>query len=163
MPLVEKCVTVDGGAVNTAQNVIVPIGTPASAVFEFCGGFKVEPEKVIYGGPMMGVSVADTSVPILKQTNALLAFNEKEAKVKKTTSCIRCGRCTNSCPFGLAPVAFAKALEQKDMEALADLHANLCMECGCCAFVCPASIPLVQKNKMAKAALAEYKKKEGNK
>ena len=163
MPLIEKCVTVDGGAVNAPQNVIVPIGSPASAVFDFCGGFKSEPAKILYGGPMMGVSVADTNVPVIKQTNALLAFDEREAKQKKTTSCIRCGRCTNTCPFGLAPVAFAKALNENNMEALEALHANLCMECGCCAFVCPAGIPLVQQNKMAKAALAAYKKKEGNK
>ncbi len=160
MPLVEKCVTVDGSAVKEPKNVIVPIGTPLSDVFEFCGGFKCEPAKVIYGGPMMGVSVAELSVPVTKQTNAIIALNEKDAMPKKTTSCIRCGRCTNTCPFGLAPVAFAKALEQNDMEAMKRLHANLCMECGCCAYVCPAGIPLVQKNKLAKAALADYMKKE---
>jgi len=160
MPLIEKCVTVDGSAVKEPKNVIVPIGTPVADVFEFCGGFKSEPAKVIYGGPMMGVSIAELNVPVIKQTNALIALNENDAIPKKTTSCIRCGRCTNTCPFGLAPVAFAKALEQNDMEALKRLHANLCMECGCCGFVCPAGIPLVQKNKMAKAALAAYLKKE---
>ncbi len=165
MPLIEKCVTVDGSAVKEPKNVIVPIGTPAEAVFEFCGGFKSAPGKVIYGGPMMGVSVADISSPVIKQTNALIALNEKDAMPKKTTACIRCGRCTNTCPFGLAPVSFAKAYEQKDMEMLEALHANLCMECGCCAYACPAGIPLVQKNKLAKAALADYqkKKKEENK
>ncbi len=160
MPLTEKCITVDGSAVKEPKNVIVPIGTPVADVFEFCGGFSEEPAKVIYGGPMMGVSVADLNVPVIKQTNALLAFNEKEAIPKKTTSCIRCGRCTNACPFGLAPVSFAKALAQNDMEYLRELHANLCMECGCCSFVCPAGIPLVQQNKLAKAALADYIKKE---
>ncbi|MBQ7836742.1 MAG: electron transport complex subunit RsxC [Clostridia bacterium] len=165
MPLVEKCVTVDGSAVKEPQNVIVPIGTPASAVFDFCGGFKEEPGKVLYGGPMMGVSVSDLNAPVIKQTNALIAFNEKDAMPKKTTPCIRCGRCTNTCPFGLAPVSFAKAYEQNDMEMLEKLRANLCMECGCCAYACPAGIPLVQKNKLAKAALAAYlkKKKEENK
>ncbi|MBR6650351.1 MAG: SLBB domain-containing protein, partial [Clostridia bacterium] len=160
MPLVEKCVTVDGSAVKEPKNVIVPIGTPVADVFEFCGGFKEEPAKVIYGGPMMGISIAELTVPVTKQTNALIALNEKEASPKKTTSCIRCGRCTNACPFGLAPVSFAKALEQNDMEEMKRLHANLCMECGCCAYVCPAGIPLVQKNKLAKAALADYTKKE---
>ena len=165
MPLVRKCVTVDGSAVKEPQNVIVPIGTPAAAVFDFCGGFKSEPAKVLYGGPMMGVSLSDLNAPVIKQTNALLAFDEKDAIPKKTTSCIRCGRCTNTCPFGLAPVSFAKAYEQNDMEMLEKLHANLCMECGCCAYACPAGIPLVQKNKLAKAALASYlkKKKEENK
>ncbi len=160
MPLIEKCITVDGSAVKEPKNVIVPIGTPVSDVFEFCGGFKCDPAKVIYGGPMMGISIPELSVPVIKQTNALLALNENEATPKKTTSCIRCGSCTNACPFGLAPVSFAKALSQNDMEALRALHANLCMECGCCGFVCPAGIPLVQQNKLAKAALADYIRKE---
>ncbi len=165
MPLVEKCVTVDGSAVKEPKNVIVPIGTPASDVFEFCGGFKSEPGKVLYGGPMMGVSVADISYPVIKQTNALIALDEKDAAPKRTTPCIRCGRCTNTCPFGLAPVDMAKAYEQGDMEMLERLHANLCMECGCCSYACPAGIPLVQKNKLAKAAVIDYikNKKEGNK
>ena len=32
----------------------------------------------------------------------------------------------------------------------------LCMECGCCSFVCPASRPLVQNNRIAKAEYREY-------
>ncbi|MBQ8475371.1 MAG: electron transport complex subunit RsxC [Clostridia bacterium] len=158
MPLVEKCVTVDGSAVNKPQNVLVAVGTPAKDVFDFCGGFKSEPAKVIYGGPMMGVSVDSMDVPVLKQTNALLAFDAKDAKPKKTTACIRCGRCTNACPFGLAPVAIEKALMQEDVAALEALKANLCMECGCCSFICPAARPLVQQNKMAKALLKGGKK-----
>ena len=30
------------------------------------------------------------------------------------------------------------------------------MECGCCSFICPATRPLVQTNKMAKAMLNKY-------
>ena len=69
MPLVEKCITVDGGSVKAPQNVIVPIGTPMETVFEFCGGFSSAPEKVLYGGPMMGIAVPTLDAPILKQTN----------------------------------------------------------------------------------------------
>ena len=167
MPLVSKCVTVDGSSVKEPKNVIVPIGTPASDVFDFCGGFVKEPGKIIYGGPMMGVSVADMQSPVLKQTNALLAISEKEAKPKIASNCIRCGRCTNTCPFGLAPVAIVTAYEKGDMEVLYENRANLCMECGCCSYVCPANRPLVQQNKLAKAALAKWmkekKEKEGSK
>ena len=96
MPLVEKCVTVDGGAVKEPKNVIVPIGTALSDVFDFCGGFTADPEKVLYGGPMMGIAVPDTTVPVLKQTNAILALDKKEAAPKKTTACLRCGACGHS-------------------------------------------------------------------
>ena len=58
MPLVEKCVTVDGSAINSPKNVIVPIGTSLSELIEFTGGFKCEPGKVIFGGPMTGFPAA---------------------------------------------------------------------------------------------------------
>ncbi len=160
MPLVEKCVTVDGGAVATPQNVIVPIGTPLKDVFEFCGGFKTEPKKVLYGGPMMGISVPSLDMPILKNTNAILAFDEKESTPPKTTACIKCGACINNCPFGIDPPAIAKALKTGDYAAMEKAGAELCMECGCCSFVCPAKRPIVQNNKLAKAALKDYKWKE---
>ena len=164
MPLVEKVVTVDGGAVKEPKNVIVAIGTPIGEVFDFCGGFKEDPEKVIYGGPMMGVAVPDLTVPVLKQTNALVAFNKKETKTAKTTACIKCGKCTNHCPFGINPAAIAKAYKDKDAEMLEKLGADICMLCGCCAFICPAKRPLVETNSLAKQMLMaeRAKKKEGN-
>ena len=163
MPLVEKCVTVDGGCVKTPQNVIAPIGTPMSDIFDFCGGFKEDPSEILYGGPMMGIGVPEASAPVLKNTNAILALTEKEAALPKTTACIRCGSCTNVCPFGLAPAAIAKAYDNKDTEALVKLSVNTCMECGCCSFVCPANRPLVQTNKLAKAMLREEQMKEAAK
>ena len=113
---------------------------------------------------MMGISASDVESPVLKQTNALLALCEKESQVPPASNCIRCGRCTNTCPFGLAPVSIVTAYENGNMELLSSLKVNLCMECGCCSYVCPASRPLVQQNKLAKAALASWKKaKEENK
>lgn len=163
MPLIEKCITVDGGAVKEAKNVIAPIGTAFSDVFDFCGGFTSEPEKVLYGGPMMGIAVTDISSPILKNTNAILALTAKEAKLPKTTACIRCGSCVNNCPFGLAAADILRAYEKKDTERLKALSVETCMECGCCSFLCPANRPLVQTNKLAKILLKEEKAKEENK
>lgn len=161
MPLVEKCVTVDGDAVVNPKNVIVPIGTRVMDLIDFCGGFSQMPRKILSGGPMMGVALADLSMPILKQTNAILAFGREEATPPPVTSCIRCGRCTENCPFGLSPVAIAKAYEAGDGKALAQLKVNLCMECGCCSYVCPAKRNLVQQNKLAKTVLKNYVAKQG--
>ena len=157
MPLTEKTITVAGGSVKEPKNVIVPVGTAVSDVFDFCGGFTSDPVKVLYGGPMMGISVPSLDVPVLKQTNALIALSAKEAKASAETACIRCGNCVNSCPFGLAPVAIKTKLDAGDCEALGKLNVESCMECGCCAYVCPACKPLVQTNKMAKAAYRKYK------
>ena len=163
MPLVKKCVTVDGGAVNDPQNVIAPIGTSLEDVFAFCGGFKEDPEKVLYGGPMMGITVPDLSAPILKNTNAVIALTHKEAKLPKATNCIRCGACTNACPFGLAPAQILLAYNNKDTEALKKLSVDTCMLCGCCSFSCPANRPLVQTNSLSKQLLREERAKEASK
>ena len=160
MPLVEKCVTVDGGAVKEPKNVIAPIGASLKDVFDFCGGFREDPEKVLYGGPMMGIAVPDLDVTILKQTNAILALTKKEAKLPKSTNCIRCGTCINTCPFGINPPMIAKAFKNNDIEGLKKAGAELCMECGCCSFNCPANRPITQTNKLAKAVIREAAMKE---
>lgn len=167
MPLVERTVTVDGSAVANPMNVIVPVGTAMADVFEFTGGFKSEPGKIIYGGPMMGVTVPDINSPVMKNTNAIIAFNEKDSVQAKVQPCIRCGRCVNVCPFGINPPLIAKALNNNDTDTLYKLGVDVCMECGCCTFVCPANRPIVQNHKIAKAilkeALAKKKAKEANK
>jgi electron transport complex protein RnfC len=157
MPLTEKFVTVDGSAVKDPKNVIAPIGTPISELFDFCGGFKEEPKKVILGGPMMGFSAPNTDIPVMKNTNSILAFNAKDATLPEPTACIRCGRCVNTCPLGLMPTEIELAYDKRDGERLDKLKVNLCMECGCCSFVCPARRPLVQTNKLAKTVLNAYK------
>jgi electron transport complex protein RnfC len=160
IPLVEKCVTIDGSAVNEPKNLIAPIGTPACDLIQYCGGFKEEPKKVLYGGPMMGTSLADMTSPILKQTNAVIFMGKKEATPPIVTPCIKCGACLNSCPFSLDPVAISKAYKANEPEMLEKLNVDVCMECGCCSYVCPAKRNIVQRNKMAKNMLRDYKMKK---
>lgn len=160
MPLVERFVTVDGGCVKNPQCVMAPIGVSVEELLAFCGELACEPVKVLYGGVMMGISVPNTSAPILKTTNAILALSEAETKFPKETACIRCGTCTNKCPLGLAPAAIEKAYAKRDAEALEALKVEACMECGSCGYLCPAHRPLVQTNKLAKAFLKEVKAKE---
>ena len=159
MPLVEKYVTVDGSAIANPQNVIAPIGASVKDVVEFTGGFKCEPKKIVLGGPMMGVAVPDVESPVVKNTGAILCFNEKDAEPPVTTACIKCGRCIAHCPLNLMPAEIETAYTMKKPEQLKALKVNLCMECGCCAFVCPARRPLVQVNKLAKGELNKYNAK----
>lgn len=160
MPLVEKCVTVDGSAVRNPGNVIAPIGTPLRALFEHCGGFKEEPYKVTWGGPMMGISVLDSDLPVLKTSNATLAFTAADARFPETTACIKCGNCVNHCPMQLMPTEIETAYRMKDGERLSRLKVNLCMECGCCSYICPAKRPLVQTNKLAKIMLHDWQEQQ---
>ena len=160
MPLVEKCITVDGSAVCEPKNLIVPIGTSVDKLIAHCNGFKEPPRKVLYGGPMMGISLADMSSPVLKQTNAIIFMGEREATPPPVTPCIKCGACINSCPFSLDPTAISKAYKENDAETLERLNIDICMECGCCSYVCPAKRNIVQRNKLAKALLREYRIKK---
>ncbi len=163
MPLTRKCVTVDGSAVAEPKNVIVPIGTPIKDVMEFCGGYKKPPKKILYGGPMMGIAVYSDEMPVLKNTNALLAFDEKLSTDPERTACIHCGNCVNHCPMRLDPPAIAKASKLEDVETLAKLKVNLCMECGACVYACPAVRPIVHTHKLAKAKLRSWQAKQKEK
>ncbi len=157
MPLVEKCVTVDGSAIKNPMNVICPIGTSIEKVIEFTGGYKSEPGKIMYGGPMMGIAVYSTEYPIMKNNNAVVAFNKKDSKLPPSRNCIHCGRCVSACPMGLNPTLFARAMKVEDAAERAarldEAKLMLCMECGCCSFVCPSVRPLVENNRLAKAEL----------
>ena len=154
-PLVSRSLTVDGTAIRHPQNLRVPIGTRLRDIVDFCGGFSAEPQEILFGGPMMGVSIYDLDAPLCKQNNALLAFTN--AHIKKETACINCGRCAAACPMSLTPTFIKNAALQKDTGALKKLGAPVCMECGCCAYSCPAGQPLVQYLRLAKQLLREEK------
>ncbi len=153
MPLVGKRVTIDGGAVAEPKNIRAPIGTLYSDLIAFCGGYKEKPAMILQGGPMMGIAVPNDSQPLLKNNNAVLALTAKECEAPESSPCIRCGRCLRACPFGLMPAAIDRAARNRDADQLRKLKVNLCMECGCCSYVCPASRPLVQQNKLGKQIL----------
>jgi len=163
MPLTSKCVTVDGSAVAEPKNVIAPIGTPIAELIKFCGGYRSEPKKILYGGPMMGISVYSDELPILKNTNAIIALDGKDAAEPKQTPCIHCGACVNHCPMRLDPPAIAKAYKLSDGAALEALKVNLCMECGVCSYICPAARPIVHTHKLAKVTLRNYQKAKESK
>lgn len=158
-PLVSRSLTVDGSAIAEPKNVRVPVGTDIGEIIDFCGGFKGEPCKILTGGPMMGLAIVGTDLPVLKQNNAILAFTADDAVLKPETDCIRCGRCVAACPMSLMPTNIVKAAKIKDVDALNRAGVTVCMECGSCAFACPAGKPLVQHMRLAKAILRE----EGNK
>ncbi len=154
-PLISRSLTVSGDAVAEPKNIRVPVGMSVREAIEFCGGFSTEPYKVLLGGPMMGMTVEDLDVPIVKSNNAILAFTEKGLGNKKRRDCIRCGRCHDACPMSLFPTDIEKYALQGDGAELKKLGAGVCMECGSCAYSCPASKPLVQYMRLAKSVMRE--------
>lgn len=154
MPLVEKRVTIDGDAILTPCNARVLIGTPISSVLDFADCNKEIVDKLIAGGPMMGMCIHDFETPVCKTNNAFLGF-KKPKKKEEQTNCIRCSRCISACPMKLMPTSIEKAYDRKDKAWLKKLKVNLCMNCGSCSYVCPAKRDLAEKNQLAKRLLAE--------
>jgi len=155
VPLIKKRVTIDGNAVGRPTNIIVPIGARIADVIGACGGYKAEPKKILMGGPMMGRAIFSDEVPIIKNNNAILAFDGPQALIAEESACIKCGMCTRACPFNLLPVSLAAAYEAKDADKLNALKVMQCMECGSCSYICPARRPLGFTNKMAKGFVKE--------
>lgn len=151
MPLVTRRLTIDGNAVGEPKNVNAVIGTSFRELLEFCRADIDSIKKLIAGGPMMGMSVPDIDMPVVKTSNALLAFNHYDER--KTSNCIRCGRCVRVCPLGLMPAEIDRAYKTKNIEELKQLKVMLCMNCGSCTYVCPANRKLAETNQLAKALI----------
>ncbi|MCQ2455061.1 MAG: electron transport complex subunit RsxC [Clostridia bacterium] len=154
MPLTHKRVTVDGDAVLTPKNLLIPIGTEISEILDTLEIAETY-EKILTGGPMMGTCVVDKSAVVEKRTNGILVLNPQ--KPITATPCIRCGRCARNCPLGLTPAKVEAANRVGNSDAYAELNVNLCMECGSCSYVCPAKRPLTQIMRVAKAELRRKK------
>lgn len=156
LALTHRAVTVTGGAVTRPRNLWVPIGTPMSLLLEEAGGLREEAEKVkiITGGPMMGLPVESLDAPVVKNTSSLICLADWERRDEgPETVCIRCGKCVAACPMHLAPAFIGRALREGDRKRLARLHVEDCIHCGCCSFICPARIPLVELVRQAAQTL----------
>ena len=157
--LYSRVVTITGDAVTTPGNYLVPIGTSFNEVIEAAEGFKRTPEKIIAGGPMMGVSIFTTDIPITKGTSAILAFRKDQVANAKPSPCINCGKCLEVCPGRVMPSRLATMAEHGDVDGFIDNYGMECCECGCCSYICPAKRNLTQSIKsMRKDILASRKK-----
>ena len=140
----ERITTVSGDAVTSPGNFKVLFGTNQEELIEAAGGYKTKPAKIISGGPMMGISMLTTDVPVTKTTSALLCMTKDEVAQYKETPCIHCGRCIEACPSRLHPKELVKYANRMNEEQFVKSEGMECMECGCCSYVCPAKISLKQ-------------------
>lgn len=153
IPLVERIVTVTGSVVKKPGNWKLRIGTPVLEAIRLAEGVTEEPGKLILGGPMMGFAQKSFDVPVAKNTSGILLLPKSQAVNYKSGNCIRCGRCVQGCPMHLMPCALAAAVESYRFDIAQQNHVMDCLECGACAYVCPAKRPLVQHNRRAKAEI----------
>lgn len=158
-PLIARPVTVAGGAVREPRNLRVPIGTSLSLLVAACGGTTGDPARIVVGGPMTGFAQFSLDAPTVKGTGGLLLLTESEAAPASPTDmpCIRCGRCVAACPMGLMPSllgTYSRIARWGEVETFDVLS---CIECGCCGFICPSRIPLVQLFRLGKAKVLAAK------
>lgn len=155
-PLIERVVTVTGEGVSNPCNLRCRVGTPVQMLIDEAG-LKADANKVIFGGPMMGLAQADLSLPVTKGSSGVLVL--RNAKAFQSRGCIRCGACVRGCPMRLSPSLISLAVEAGATDRYQDIHVPDCIECGVCTYVCPARRPIVHQVKQAKAWLASQKKR----
>ena len=154
-PVTRRIVTVTGEGVREPKNLIVRIGAPFSEVIAAAGGLTGDVWKVLSGGPMMGVAQADLAVPVVKGTNAVLCLSRAQDREEAHSQCIRCAKCVTACPMSLQPLYLYRFEQAGDLAALRRLNLTDCIECGCCAYVCPGRLPLVESFRAGKRAVKE--------
>jgi electron transport complex protein RnfC len=155
-PLISRIVTVTGDAVAHPQNLEALIGTPFQTLLDVAGINRKQLFRLVMGGPMMGFTIEDEQIPVIKTSNCIIAASHEEMPPSPPAqACIRCGMCEQVCPAELLPQQlhwFAKSREFEKAK-----HHNLfdCIECGACSYVCPSNIPLVQYYRFAKTEIRE--------
>jgi len=163
VPLTHRVVTVTGEAITKPGNYYVAIGTSVEDLLDFCGSVTQKSAKVVLGGPMMGIAIADLKTPVTKTTNAITVLTKEQigrAKfARRQTACIRCGRCLQVCPENLNPTKIAHAVKNNLLDVAESYYMSACIECGCCSYVCPANIELTGYIKTGKIFKARQKQK----
>lgn len=152
-PLIERVVTVSGGAVSQPANLLALVGTPLRVLLGECGWDPDRTARLILGGPMMGVAVPDIEIPVTKTTSGILALTEDQVAVPEEYPCIGCGRCLLACPMSLIPSRLATLCRNNREQDAKENGLLDCFECGSCAYGCPAKIPLVHWMRVGKATL----------
>lgn len=155
-PLIERIVTVTGEAVESPSNFRALIGTPVSHLLSEAkyNPKKQKAPKVVMGGPMMGFTLSDATIPVVKTTNCLLVPAKKElVDDNAERPCIRCSACADACPASLLPQQMFWHAKAKEYDKAEEYDLFDCIECGACAYVCPSEIPLVHYYRQAKAEI----------
>jgi len=152
-PLTHRVVTVSGRGIRQCKNLLAPVGISYAELIDYCGGLTDDAVRVVAGGPMMGFTLGDLSTPVTKGTSGVTVLTRSDVPQTVETPCVRCGRCVDVCPLRLVPTKMALAARNEDWDLARRYYITACCECGCCGYICPAGIPLVQLIRTGKARM----------
>jgi len=155
-PLIDRVVTVAGEAVQRPGNYATRIGTTFDYVLKQAG-MTGETDRVIMGGPMMGIAQSDLAVPVIKPTTGILALSARESRQGMEVPCIHCAWCVEVCPIGLMPFLLVDVIRYGEPLTADSYHVFDCFECGLCDYVCPSNIPLVEVIHDGKISIREHR------
>jgi Na+-translocating ferredoxin:NAD+ oxidoreductase subunit C len=156
-PLIERVITVSGEAIPHPKNVLTRIGTPIGHLLDLCGGFSGEKAVLIAGGPMMGMPLESTDIPVFKGLSGVLALPRRSTNDPKEIVCINCGRCFAACPFGLNPAELSELGDQGFINEAMRLGVTDCCNCGLCTTMCPGGRNNAENIKALKEAVLQRK------
>ncbi len=159
-PLIDRIVTVSGMEIAEPKNIRAVIGTSFKDITRFCGESTEKTNQIISGGPMMGKALFTLDVPVVKTTSGILFVNNAGIEKARERTCIRCGKCVDVCPQGLAPWLLANVAQLRDFDEIQVLGLANCTECGSCTYVCPSKRELVHWIKYAKALVNNRQKRK---
>lgn len=154
-PVLSRIVTITGN-VRRAQNFEVLLGTPVRDLVAL-GEALPDTDRYLMGGPMMGLPLSSTDIPLVKASNCIIAASDKLfPPAPPALPCIRCMRCAEACPADLQPMDLFWFSQSKEFDKAQQFSLFDCIECGACSYVCPSHIPLVQYFQFAKSEIRAH-------
>lgn len=136
-PFIDKVISVEGAYSLMHGNFRVKIGTPITA---FMRPFSAENSYVMFSGGAITGTPLDKEKSFLKQMDAIMIFEGRPQA--EQTYCISCELCNHHCPIHLEPIKLVDYIQNKEYQLTQTHHAQECIFCNICTYVCPSFIPL---------------------